>query len=249
MSSEQDSDDDVKLSNNAKKRKYKTPTLAEDPNQFHAKPKDLSKNAATMPVESGARIKTEHIFSRTSFSSFSLEPKLVSVLESPLSQNGFGIQTSTNVQSVVIPSLLEKRRNILLKSQTGSGKTLTYLVPIVNDLMRLGSKALSRSDGSRALIIAPTRELCSQIAEVLTKLTQCCVWVVGGSITGGEKKKSEKARLRKGVVILVATPGRLLDHVKTTESFNLTKLRWIVLDEADRLLDMGKLLFLFVTVV
>jgi ATP-dependent RNA helicase DDX31/DBP7 len=60
------------------------------------------------------------------------------------------------------------------------------------------------------------------------------------SITGGERKKSEKARLRKGVVVLVGTPGRLLDHLKTTESFTLQKLRWVVLDEVDRLLDMGE---------
>lgn len=58
------------------------------------------------------------------------------------------------------------------------------------------------------------------------------------SVTG-EKKKSEKARLRKGVVVLVTTPGRLLDHLRTTESFVLQRMRWLVLDEADRLLDMG----------
>ena len=93
-----------------------------------------------------------------------------------------------------------------MKSQTGSGKTLAYLIPLLNDLMSI-TPVLKRVDGTRALIIAPTRELCSQIADVLNKLTQCCVWIVGGSITGGERKKSEKARLRKGVVVLVGTPG------------------------------------------
>lgn len=230
---------DKKLSNNALKRKYKNPTIEEDPLQFHAKPKDLSVNASDMPAEVAKNTVTELIFSRSPFSSFALEPKLISLLENPLSQNGLAIKTCTTVQNVVIPTMLEKRRNMLIKSQTGSGKTLSYLVPVVNDLMQLGAAAVSRNDGSRALIIAPTRELCAQIADVLAKITQCCVWIVGGSITGGEKKKSEKARLRKGVVVLVATPGRLLDHIKTTESFNLTKLRWVVMDEADRLLDMG----------
>ena len=98
---------------------------------------------------------------------------------------------------------------------------------------------VQRTDGTRALIIAPTRELCSQIADVLNRLTKCCVGIVGGCVTGGEKRKSEKARLRKGVVVLVGTPGRLLDHLKTTESFSLQWLKWIVLDEADRLLDLG----------
>ncbi|KAI9004101.1 P-loop containing nucleoside triphosphate hydrolase protein [Gaertneriomyces semiglobifer] len=64
-------------------------------------------------------------------------------------------------------------------------------------------------------------------------------WMVAGHIMGGEKKKSEKARLRKGVTIVVATPGRLLDHLKTTKAFECGNLRWLVLDEADRLLELG----------
>ncbi|KAK3698961.1 hypothetical protein QZH41_012833 [Actinostola sp. cb2023] len=64
-------------------------------------------------------------------------------------------------------------------------------------------------------------------------------WVVPGFVVGGEKRKSEKARLRKGINILVATPGRLLDHIEKTECLELKTIRWIVLDEADRLLDMG----------
>lgn len=62
---------------------------------------------------------------------------------------------------------------------------------------------------------------------------------VGGSILGGEQRNKEKARLRKGVTVLVASPGRLLDHLQKTEAFKTDELRWLVLDEADRLLDMG----------
>ncbi|KAI8818742.1 P-loop containing nucleoside triphosphate hydrolase protein [Fimicolochytrium jonesii] len=64
-------------------------------------------------------------------------------------------------------------------------------------------------------------------------------WIVAGNVMGGEKKKSEKARLRRGVTILVSTPGRLLDHLKTTKAFEVGNLRWLVLDEADRLLELG----------
>ncbi|WAR31139.1 DDX31-like protein [Mya arenaria] len=64
-------------------------------------------------------------------------------------------------------------------------------------------------------------------------------WIVAGCIMGGEKRKAEKARLRKGINILVATPGRLIDHIENTESFSLTAVKWLVLDEADRLLDLG----------
>ena len=65
------------------------------------------------------------------------------------------------------------------------------------------------------------------------------IWLVPGSLSGGERRKSEKARLRKGVTVLVCTPGRLLDHLKTTKCFRRDCLRWLILDEADRLLDMG----------
>lgn len=71
-------------------------------------------------------------------------------------------------------------------------------------------------------------------------LTCSCVgWQVGGAIYGGENRAKEKARLRKGVTVLVATPGRLLDHLQNTQSFRTEELRWLVLDEADRLLDLG----------
>jgi ATP-dependent RNA helicase DDX31/DBP7 len=179
------------------------------------------------------------IFTQQVFSQYNLHPHLVDLLQKPVDSGGFGISTCTTVQSFTIPAALDYKQNLLLKSQTGSGKTLAYLIPVINELVLL-SQEWDRNDGTRALVVAPTRELCSQIADVLNKLTKCCVRIVGGSISGGEKKKSEKARLRKGVVVLVGTPGRLLDHVRTTESFNMTKLRWIVLDEIDRLLDMGK---------
>ena len=228
--------------------------------QFHARPKELSRNSLKRargeadPAEESsttaasntkivkktkAATTSNHIFTRIAFSQLPLDARLVAHLEGKPQEGGMGMLSSTRIQSVVVPLLSSAPQNVLMKSQTGSGKTLAYLLPLVNDLISL-TPALTRLDGTRALLLAPTRELCSQIADVLGKLTQCCVWIVGGSVTGGEKKKSEKARLRKGIVVLVATPGRLLDHMKTTESFTLTKLRWIVLDEVDRLLDMGK---------
>ena len=64
-------------------------------------------------------------------------------------------------------------------------------------------------------------------------------WVVPGYLIGGEKKKSEKARIRRGMNVLISTPGRLLDHLSSTKNLNLGRLHWLVMDEADRLLDMG----------
>jgi ATP-dependent RNA helicase DDX31/DBP7 len=97
--------------------------------------------------------------------------------------------------------------------------------------------------GTRCIILCPTRELATQTVEVVEKLCSGSFsWLVAGCLSGGEKRKSEKARLRKGISILVATPGRLLDHLGKTESLLMSlkgKLEWLVLDEADRLLDMG----------
>jgi hypothetical protein len=228
-------------SNNNDKKKVKSITLDgrsndnDDQYQYHAKPKDLSTNALKHAKVVDRNKIYSHIFSRISFTSLDLNKRLAEYLTKP---DGMGMASSTRVQSVIIPLLISQRSNILMKSQTGSGKTLAYLIPIIDDIMKNESDC-KRSDGTQALIIAPTRELCTQIADVLNKITKCCIWIVGGSMTGGENRKSEKARLRKGISILVSTPGRLLDHLRATESFNLKKLRWIVLDEADRLLDMG----------
>jgi ATP-dependent RNA helicase DDX31/DBP7 len=70
-------------------------------------------------------------------------------------------------------------------------------------------------------------------------IMKCCPWVVCGSVCGGEKRKSEKGRIRKGINVLFATPGRALDHLLKTESFCVDNLEWLVIDEADRLFDMG----------
>lgn len=68
---------------------------------------------------------------------------------------------------------------------------------------------------------------------------QAFTWLVPGILIGGEKRKSEKARVRKGITVLIGTPGRLLDHTKRTKSLSLSNVQWLVLDEADKLLDLG----------
>jgi ATP-dependent RNA helicase DDX31/DBP7 len=98
---------------------------------------------------------------------------------------------------------------------------------------------LHRDSGVFAIVLAPTRELSKQITAVLDSLLRCAPWLVSGSVIGGEKKKSEKARLRKGLNILVATPGRLADHLDHTEALDVSNVRWLVLDEGDRLMELG----------
>jgi ATP-dependent RNA helicase DDX31/DBP7 len=152
-------------------------------------------------------------------------------------QQKLSIETLTRIQSESIPMLLSGR-DTLVQSQTGSGKTLCYLVPLLEKLQAHAPR-VAREAGTRALVLLPTRELCTQVLEVLQKVVTPFHWLVTGSLMGGEKKKAEKARLRKGVPIIVATPGRLVDHLKNTECFVYKHLEWLVLDEADRLLDLG----------
>ncbi|KAJ2548178.1 ATP-dependent RNA helicase dbp7 [Coemansia sp. RSA 1933] len=142
--------------------------------------------------------------------------------------------------------------DVFIQAATGSGKTLAYLLPIFQRLVEAGSVAPahsggpSRDMGTFAIILTPTRELAQQVYETARKLAatpfssrRSAGWVVPGMVMGGEKKQSEKARLRKGVSILACTPGRLLDHLENTASFDVTNLRWLVLDEADRLMELG----------
>ncbi|XP_070582015.1 ATP-dependent DNA helicase DDX31-like [Ptychodera flava] len=174
----------------------------------------------------------EPVFSSDNFSDLNLHSFMVSNLE-----NNFKISKMTSVQKQSIPCLLEGR-DALIKSQTGTGKTLAYAVPMVESL-QLTQPKIQRMDGPYAIVILPTRELALQSYEVIQKLTKPFVWIVPGCLIGGEKKKSEKTRIRKGINILVATPGRLVDHLENTETLKLNKVRWLVLDEADRLLDLG----------
>ncbi|KAF4016783.1 hypothetical protein G4228_007807 [Cervus hanglu yarkandensis] len=117
-------------------------------------------------------------------------------------------------------------------------KTLAYCIPVVQSLQAMQSK-IQRGDGPYALILVPTRELALQSFDTVQKLLKPFTWIVPGVLMGGEKRKSEKARLRKGINILISTPGRLVDHIKSTKSIHFRQIRWLILDEADRILDLG----------
>jgi len=150
------------------------------------------------------------------------------------------LRAPTAIQRFAIPELISGSSDAFIQAETGSGKTLTYLLPIVNRIMRID--ATSRQAGLFAIVLAPTRELAKQIYYVLQSLIHCKNgphWIVPGQVMGGEKKKSEKARLRKGMNILVATPGRLLDHLENTQVLKVDKVQWLVLDEGDRLMELG----------
>lgn len=172
------------------------------------------------------------IFASCSFSSLGLHSTLCDQLRERM-----GFEAPTLIQAQAIPVILSGR-HVLVNAATGTGKTVTYLAPIIHHLHAF-SPRIDRSHGTFALVLVPTRELCLQVYETLQKLLHRFHWIVPGYVMGGENRIKEKARLRKGISILIATPGRLLDHLKNTASFLHTNLRWIIFDEADRILELG----------
>ncbi|CAO3664112.1 unnamed protein product [Umbelopsis ramanniana] len=139
----------------------------------------------------------------------------------------------TDIQRKAIPLGLAKR-DVLGAAKTGSGKTLAFLIPILEVLYRA---KWNQEDGLGALVISPTRELAVQIFEVLKKIGKQHM-LSAGLIIGGKDLNVEQERVAK-MNILVATPGRLLQHMDQTAGFDCDNLQVLVLDEADRILDMG----------
>ncbi|KAE9407039.1 DEAD-domain-containing protein [Gymnopus androsaceus JB14] len=139
----------------------------------------------------------------------------------------------TDIQAQSIPVSL-KGKDVLGAARTGSGKTLAFLIPVLETLYR---QKWGPMDGLGALIISPTRELAVQIFEVLRSIGGYHSFSAG-LVIGGKNLKEERDRLSK-MNILVATPGRLLQHMDQTVGFESDNLKLLVLDEADRILDMG----------
>ncbi|OAP62949.1 hypothetical protein AYL99_02176 [Fonsecaea erecta] len=181
------------------------------------------------------------------FTSLGLSPTIATHLLTKMN-----LKNPTAIQKAAVSQMLKDDSDAFIQSETGSGKTLAYLLPLVQRIMTMSeqvaekhethtqdSLALHRDSGLFAIILAPTRELCKQISVVLERLLGCAHYIVAGHVIGGEKKKSEKARMRKGLNILVATPGRLVDHLENTKALDVSNVRWLVLDEGDRLVDLG----------
>ncbi|HYY42409.1 MAG TPA: DEAD/DEAH box helicase, partial [Pyrinomonadaceae bacterium] len=159
-----------------------------------------------------------------SFSQLGLQPALVRRCES------LGYTEPTPIQQRAIPVILGGS-DLIGCAETGTGKTAAFLLPTIQ---RMGA---TERPGTRMLVIAPTRELASQIETNYRELnptkTQRCVNLIGGA-----SMTRQLADLRRAPSVVIATPGRLLDHVERG-TINLSHIEVLVLDEADRMLDMG----------
>jgi ATP-dependent RNA helicase RhlE len=164
----------------------------------------------------------------TSFNTLGLTKHTLTTLEA----NGF--ETPTPIQAEAIP-LLVQGRDIVGLAQTGTGKTLAFGLPIIEMLVKEGIKAEAKA--ARALILAPTRELVNQIAESLLVFTRKTPLKIT-TVVGGQSINKQMQIVGRGVDILVATPGRLLDLCER-RALSLTATRILVLDEADQMLDLG----------
>jgi ATP-dependent RNA helicase DeaD len=160
----------------------------------------------------------------TTFADLNLRPDLLEALAS------LGYEEPTPIQSEAIPPLLQGK-DLLGQAATGTGKTAAFALPL---LERLGT---DRSGTPVALVLVPTRELAVQVSQALHRYGRA----MGARVTpiyGGQPITRQLSALQRGVDIVVATPGRALDHI-ARGSLKLDQLQTVVLDEADEMLDMG----------
>ena len=161
-----------------------------------------------------------------SFSNLGLSAELLRAVD----ENGY--QAATPIQQQAIPVVL-KGRDLLAGAQTGTGKTAAFTLPLLHRLQH----GTTNRRSIRALVLVPTRELGAQVGDSIRSYGRCLPFRTA-VIYGGVSIKTQIDKLRKGVDIVVATPGRLLDHLQQG-TIDLRAVELLVLDEADRMLDMG----------
>lgn len=140
-----------------------------------------------------------------------------------------GFETPSPIQQLTIPVLLASQNDIIGQAQTGTGKTAAFGLPILEQVEPQGGRV-------QALILVPTRELALQVTDELYSLKSNSTSI--SAIYGGASYDEQLRRLKKGIDIVVGTPGRILDHIKRG-TLDLSQLRWLILDEADEMMNMG----------
>ncbi|GAA5001035.1 ATP-dependent RNA helicase RhlB [Pseudoluteimonas lycopersici] len=166
-----------------------------------------------------------------SFSSFDLHPALLAGLEAA------GFNRCTPIQALTLPLALAGR-DVAGQAQTGTGKTLAFLITVINRLLTRPALADRKPEDPRALILAPTRELAIQIHKDAVKFASD-LGLKFALVYGGVDYDKQRAQLQAGADVIIATPGRLIDYVKQHKVVSLHACEVCVLDEADRMFDLG----------
>ena len=162
----------------------------------------------------------------TTFADLELNPKILKAITEA------GYETPTPIQEGAIPAAL-KGKDVLGIAQTGTGKTASFTLPMIHMLAR----GRARARMPRSLVLCPTRELAAQVAENFDTYSKH-LKLTKALLIGGVSFKDQDALIDKGVDVLIATPGRLLDHFERGKVL-LNDVKILVIDEADRMLDMG----------
>ncbi|CAE7838860.1 RH17 [Symbiodinium sp. CCMP2592] len=216
----------------AARAKVRKPLHPSGADQTPSKPPKKPKIREREAPRKAAELKESGVVSETAFVALKLHESLLRQLQY------LGFTDCTPIQALAVPRALTGKRDVLLRAPTGSGKTLAFLLPVLHQLL-VTPGGIDRRKGTLATVLSPTKELALQTLKVASDLARMMPSLVCGAVAGGEKPKSEKARIRKGLVLLCATPGRLAYHLEHTATFVVRNIRCLVLDEADRLLDMG----------
>ncbi|KKQ54078.1 MAG: DEAD/DEAH box helicase domain protein [Candidatus Falkowbacteria bacterium GW2011_GWC2_38_22] len=161
----------------------------------------------------------------TTFKELGLHPDVMKGLDD------LGFVEPSPIQEQAIPFLLKSKKDLTALAQTGTGKTAAFALPILNQIKADGKEL-------QAFIICPTRELCLQISQDIKKFAKYCKGVTVTAVYGGERIEFQIKSLRSGANIVVGTPGRVHDLIRR-KILKLQNIKWLVLDEADEMLDMG----------
>ncbi len=161
----------------------------------------------------------------TTFKELGLNSEIMKSLED------LGFEKPSPIQEKSIPFILKSKQDLIALAQTGTGKTAAFSLPILNQLKKGEKKLLS-------IVVCPTRELCLQISDDIRKFAKHSKGVKVASVYGGERIDFQIRTLKRGVNIVVGTPGRVHDLIRR-KVLNLGSVKWLVLDEADEMLDMG----------
>ncbi|XP_028170646.1 probable ATP-dependent RNA helicase pitchoune [Ostrinia nubilalis] len=225
-----------------KKKKKKKPKVKEEPVEIKEEASEAEETNVSDNEENNTRNETETsdqlpgsslclgILSDQKFSA--LDGKVCEATLMGIKDMGF--TTMTEIQAKAIPPLLEGR-DLVGAAKTGSGKTLAFLIPAIELIYKLKFKP---RNGTGVIVLSPTRELSMQTFGVLMELMKYHHHTYG-LVMGGANRSTEAQKLSKGINILVATPGRLLDHLQNTPDFLYKNLQCLVIDEADRILEIG----------
>jgi ATP-dependent RNA helicase DDX18/HAS1 len=215
-------------------KKSPTASPAKSPKKRPAEDAPPAKKPRTEAAEEEAAVTKDTSEGKTGFFSDQTYESMELDSSIKLALSEMKIVTLTQIQAKAIPHLLQGK-DVLGAAKTGSGKTLAFLVPALQLLHQV--KFLPRN-GTGCIVISPTRELALQSTDVCREL---CKYVsqTSGICMGGANRKQEADKLSRGVNILLATPGRLLDHMQNTKGFLYRNLMSLVIDEADRILEIG----------